>query len=90
METPGPIIEDYCGHLTNQRSVLRPVDQTEASIQHYLVRLPELQLELVTRDTLVGLEPSRELLPGTINGEYLGSSILILIFVLSHYCRIKQ
>ena len=63
MEAPGPIIEDYCGQLTNQRSVLRPVDQSEVSIQHYLVRLPELQLELVTRDTLVGLEPSRELLP---------------------------
>ena len=47
--------------MTNQRPVF---------IQHYLVRLPELQLELVTRDTLVGLEPSRELLPVTVNGEY--------------------
>ena len=84
METPGPIIEDYCGQLTNQTSVLRPVDQSEASIQHYLVRLPELQLELVTRDTLVGLEPSRELLPGTINGEFgfLNSDFDICAFTL--------
>ena len=63
---------------TNQRSVLWPVDQSEASIQHYLVRLPELQLELVTRDTLVGLEPSRELLPE--NQGFLNFDVQICAF----------
>ena len=32
MEAPGPIRGHYCGQVTNQRTVLWPVDQSEASI----------------------------------------------------------